>query len=188
MAIDPLSVWKTELANLPKVSDSSWALNFANYYADRLINITTNSSQLVPSGFVFTFSVSTFQSELVSLPPTDDPIAGATSFANAWETALNASTAIVAPGSFIPPTSPMTLFSSIISTVIDPTSIAAGKAKLLELVSAPPVADPQNSLFPVKFREATLLLTITINGLDSQPPPAAGPGPQPLTAANVQLI
>jgi hypothetical protein len=188
MAIDPLSTWKSELANLPKVADTSWAANFANYYADRIVNITTDPSALVPSGFVFTFAKPVFQSQLLALTPTNSALAGITGFANAWEAAILASTVVVAPGSFKPPTSPTTLFSVVISTIIVPTSIAAGKAKIIELVSAPPVEDAMDSQFPVKFRDATLELKITVTGLDSQPIPPGGPGPQPLVVANIPLI
>ena len=80
---------------------------------------------------------------------------------------------------------PNTIFSVVNTTVIDPTSIALGKAKILELVTAPPVSDPQLSQFPTKFREATLLLTITVSGLDSTPP--GGGGPLPLVAANIPI-
>ena len=183
MAVDALSVWKTTLAALPKVADNSWADNFANWYADRIVNITTNPSALVPTGFVFTFAKPVFKSALLALTPTTSALAGITGFANAWESALNATTVVVASGSFIPPSSPHTLFSAVASTIIDPASIAAGKAKIIELVSAPPVADAMNSLFPIKFRDATLLLTITVTGTNS-----VTPTPGPLTAPLVPLI
>lgn len=185
MAIDALSVWKSELANLPKVADTSWALAFASWYADRLTGITTDPSGLTASSFTFTFPTSIFATALVALAPTTSAAAGIAGFAGAWETALLASTALVAPGSYIGSPSPSTTFSVVATTVIDPASIAAGKAKLLELASAAPVADPNDSEFPVKFREATLLLTITVSGLDASPTPS---GPLPLVAANVPLI
>lgn len=188
MAVDVLQDWKDTLAALPKVADTSWAANFAGWYADRIVGITTNPANLVPVGFTFTFAQPVFAAQLLALTPVGDALSGITGFANAWETALLATTVAVSPGSAIPPPTPPTIFSVVTTTVIDPASIAAGKAKILELVTAPPVADAQNSLFPVKFRDATLLLTITVTGLDSQPPPSAGPGPQPLVAANVPLI
>lgn len=183
MAIDALQIWKDELAALPKVADTSWAANFAAWYADRLAGITTSPSALVPTGFVFTFAEAIFAAQLLSLTPTTSALAGITGFANAWEAALNATTVVVGPGSFKPPSSPATLFSVVATTIIDPPSIALGKAKLLELVTAPPVADPQNSQFPVKFREATLLLTITVSGTNS-----ITPTPTPLTVPLVPLI
>ena len=185
MAIDPLSVWKSTLAELPAVADNSWSETFAGWYHSRILSIETNPSQLIPSGFVFNFQESVFAAQLSSLTPVDNSLAGITGFANAWEAALLASTAVLAPGSAIPPPTPKTIFSLINSTVIDPSSIAAGKAKILELVTAPAVSDTQNSEFPEKFRDATLLLTITTQGLDSQTPPD---GPQPLMAAAVSLI
>ena len=188
MAVDPLATWKSTLAALPKVSDSSWADNFAAWYAGRIVGITTSPSAFVPTGFTFTFARSLFASNLRALGPTVSAVAGITAFANAWLAAMQASVAVVAPGSFKPPTTPKTLFSSIVSTMIDPASTTAARAKLIELVTAPAVDDANNSQFPVKFRDATLLLTITVTGLDSEPPPSAGPGPQPLVVAGVPLV
>lgn len=186
MAIDPLTTWRSTLAALPKVSDASWAPNFAAWYADRLVAITTDPAALVPTGFVFTFAQAIFAAQLTALTPVDDPVAGTQGFADAWETALLATTAVIASGSFIPPTSPATLFSVVSSTIIVPASIVAGKAKIMELVTAPSVSDPLLSEFPVKFREATLLLKITATGLDSTTP--GNGGPLPLTATDVPLI
>lgn len=192
MAIDPLSTWKSTLAALPKVADASWAPNFAAWYAGRIIGITTSPAALVPTGFLLTFNTALFASGLVALTPVGNALAGITGFANAWEAAILTSvypaTLTLLPGSFIPPTSPTTLFSAITSVLITPASIAAAKAKIIELASSPPVDDVNNSEFPQKFRDATLLLKINVIGLDSQPPPTAGPGPQPLNANNVPLI
>jgi len=186
MPIDPLQTWKDELENLPKVSDNSWALNFANWYALRIVGIEPDPAVLTSVGWVFPFPVPVFASALISLTPTNDALAGIQGFADAWELAILSTIPVIAPGSFIPPPTPATIFSAIIPpVVIDPASVAAGKAKLVELVTAPPVSDPKDSQFPVKFREATLLLTVTVNGLNSVPPPA---GPQPLTAPAVPLI
>lgn len=188
MSIAPLQNWKDTFANLPKVADTSWAANFAAAYAGLITGITTDPAALVPTGFLFTFAQPVFAAQLLALTPVGDALSGITGFAAAWEAALLASVALVLPASFVPPTSPATLFSAVTTTTITPVSIAAGKAKILELVTAPPVADAQDSQFPIKFREATLLLKITVVGLNSLPPPPAGPGPQPFTAANVPLI
>lgn len=185
MPVDPLQTWKDTLENLPKVINTSWALNFANWYASRISGIEPDPSSLVPAGWSFPFPVPLFASQLQSLLPTTNALAGITGFANAWETAILATIPTMTPGTFIPPSSPPTLFSSIIPpVVIDPPSIVAGKAKIIELITSPPVADAQDSEFPVKFREATLLLTVSVNGLDSTPPPS---GPLPLSALFVPL-
>ncbi len=187
MAIDPLVTWRSTLAALPSTSTPIWAVNFSQWYADRIVNIETDPSFLVDPGFSFVFSISTFKSALEVLPPTTDQLAGITAFATAWESAILASTVSAFPGAFIPPSTPATLFSIVSTTVIDPAGIAAGKAKIIELATALPVSDPLLSEFPVKFREATLLLTVTVTGFDSTPP-VPGPGPLPLTAPLVPLI
>lgn len=198
--IDPLATWRSTLAALPKVSDNSWAANFAGWVADRISatgaadgkGIETKPTNLTlasppPGGFIFTFDEATFATQLQALTPTTDPSAGINGFANAWATAIAGTvfptTLNVTPGAFIPPTSPTTLFSAVTSVLLDPASILAAKAKIIELASSTPVDDPNLSEFPVKFREAFLLLTITVVGLDS-----TTPTPVPLTAANVPLI
>src|SRR5690606_16770869 len=118
-------------------------------------------------GFLFPFPIPLFASQLQSLPPTPSALAGILGFATAWETAILATPIVVGPGSSVGSPSPPTTFSVVASTILTPASIAAGKAKILELVTAPAVADATQSEFPVKFREATLLLKFTSTGLDS---------------------
>ena len=178
MAVDPLNLWRSTLAALPPTT-GAWAPSFSSWYAGRIVGISPDPLVLVPAGFLFTFNVAIFSSMLSALAPVPTAAAGILGFANAWEAALLASTAIMGPGSALVPPSPATIFSVVITTLIDPASIALGKAKLLELVSAPPETDANDSLFPEKFREATLLLTITVTGLNSVVPPV---GPLPLTA------
>lgn len=187
--IDALSVWQSTLAALPKVNDNSWSGNFANWYSNRITNIEPDQTKLnTGAGFIFTFSEATFQSQLVLLTPTTNQAAGIAGFANAWASAIALTvfpaTLNVSPGSFIPPASPPSIFSAVTSVIIDPASIIAATAKINELATAPPVSDPLMSQFPEKFRDATLLLTITVVGLDSTPTPA---GPLPLTAPLIPL-
>ena len=198
MAIDALGpgpgTWKTTLAALPKVANDSWADNFAAWYAGRLTGIEPDSAALVPVGFVFTFPESTFADGLRALGPSEDALAAIEDFAAAWRTAIEEmvypTSLAVDVGTTVAPFSPApnTTFSEITSVVIDSDSIDAAVEKIVELATASPVADPFDSEFPVKFREATLLLTITVTGKDSQPPPSAGPGPQDLEAAAVPLL
>lgn len=177
MTIDALSVWKTQLNSLPKVADDSWASNFSMWADGRV----TNKMTLIDIDlFTFTFAESIFQSTLINLSPTPSASIGINAFANAWETAINVSTVVVPIGASIGTPSPMTTWSSVTSTIILPASIAAAKAKIIELISAPTVDDALDSDFSIKFRDAYLLLQIQVTGLDSQPPPVAGPGPQPL--------
>lgn len=192
MAVDILTKWQTELLLLPKVADTSWALTFATWAEKRVskanavdsVGLFPDPAMLVPSTFTFTFNVATFAAQLISLGPTSNALDGITAFANAWATAIAASTAVVAASSFKPPTSPATLFSVVASTVIDPASIAAGKAKIITL-ALEPAPTGQASKFPEKFRDAFKLLTITVTGTDSTPTPA---GPLPLTVPTVKLL
>ncbi len=191
MAVDSLDIWKQTLEALPKVGDVSWALNFAAWAAERVNNkIETDPTSLDSSaGFTFVFNEPVFAGALAALPPTPSQALGIAGFAAAWETAILTTifpaTLNVAAGAFIPPQSNATLFSAVNSVLLDPPSIVAGKAKIMELVSAPPAGSGLDSQFAEKFREAFLELTITVVGLDSTPPPA---GPLPLTAALVPLI
>ena len=184
MAVDPLQTWKDELEALPPKADPSWAPQFAKWYADRIVSIETDPSALVASGFTFTFNEALFAAGLTVLPPTLDQASGILGFATAWEAALLASLVVVGPGSFIPPSTPATLFSVVITSLVDVPSISLGKLKLLELVTAPPTADAQASEFPEKFRDATLLLTMTVTGTNSVVPPG---GPNPLVAPLIPL-
>ena len=187
MALEPVKTWKSTLAAVPLVADSSWATNIANWYLARIAFISPDPTAFVAVGFLFTFNSATFKTKLLTMTPTTDPAAGALGLANAWEAAILASTAAVLPGSAVlPPPVPVpaTIFSVVATTIIDSASIAAGKAKILELAAALPVSDANSSQFPIKFREATALLSITVTGADSTPTPA---GPLSLTAPFVPL-
>ena len=198
--IDNLATWRSTLAALPKVSDNSWAANFAGWVADRLSPVTAVDTKGIetdplvltlvsppPAGFVFTFPEASFATALQALSPTTDASAGIQSFADAWEDALNSlvfpASLSVTLGAFAPPTSPTTLFSSVTMVTLVPASITAGKNKIIELATSTPVDDPNLSEFPVKFREAFLLLKIKVVGLDS-----TTPTPVPLTVDNIPLI
>lgn len=184
--IDPLPTWKSELEAIEPAADPvTAAKNLATWYSERIAGIQPDPTALVASGFVFNFALPIFQSQLLALTPVTTPIEGIKKFADAWEAAMLATVVVVAPGSFIPPTSPPTLFSVVLTTLIDPPSIQLGKLKILELVASPPASSAPDSKFADKFFEATSLLTITVTGLDSTPPPA---GPLPLTAPLVPLV
>jgi len=158
MAVDSLQDWKDELEDLSKVLTTIWAPNFAEWYADRIVSMETDST--ATTNFAFNFAEAAFAAELIVLAPADQ-VTGINNFADAWETAILATTptATAAAG-----------FDSVSSIAIDAASIALGKLKILELIAAVPEADAQDSLFPVKFRDATLLLTVTISGTISGSP------------------
>lgn len=182
MAIDADSIWKDTLALLPKVGDSSWALNFANWVAGRVLLIEPDPTKVLlaapaPVGFLLTFNSAAFAAKLLSLAPSSDASSSMSSFADAWastiQTAIYPATLNMLLGASGLPTTPATTFSLISSVMIDPASIEAGKAKILELANAPAVEDPKKSQFPVKFREAFLQLKINVIGVNSITPTPA---------------
>lgn len=190
MAIDPLLTWKSKLALLPKVATTAWAANFAEWYADRIVNITTDPTKLVPTGFLFTFDETTFADQLLALTPKSNALAGIQGFADAWETAISTTlyptTLALLPLTTLgtpPAATPATTFSVITSVLIVSASITAAKDKILELADSPTVADVNDSEFPQKFRDATLLLKINVTGKNS-----VSPTPGPLSVSNVPLI
>lgn len=173
MSLEPLSTWKSEFALLPKVADSSWKSNLGDYIEARvnsLLDLSTYST-----GVSFTFDKTTFEAALAGVDAlTGDGVdAMATGFGNALATGL-----VVSAGASFSPYTPQTTFSSVTSSTFDAASITAGENKIKELNSATPVDSVNDSLFPLKLREAFLLLTATVIGLDSTPMPT---GPLPLT-------
>lgn len=174
MAIGSIADWRTAFAAMPKVSDDSWKGNLANTVDGLVTSKLSSPGLLNPSGqpaAVFTFAKSTFQSALSdALPAT---------LQSALAAALSASSIVVPVGSYIgSPGNPATTFSAVASAVLDPPSISAASAKLLELLNQTPVGDPDLAPGPATFREAFLLLTMTTTGTNS-----VTPTPGPLTDA-----
>ena len=178
--IDSLSIWQSTFEALSKQED--WTQNFADWVDNRVTNKMDLIGVLHPSGnaLSFTFNKSTFKSALELLPIVSNKVIGVTGFANAWESALLASSVSTLSGSYIGSATPTTTWSVVNSTVLDAPGIAAGKAKILELANDPNVGAGE-SKFPEKFMDAFLLLTVTTTGLDSTPTPA---GPLPLNDAS----
>lgn len=184
MAIDSLGVFKSTFADLPKVSDASWASNMAAWVNDRVTNKTVLSGGggTVP---IFTLNQAVLQAGLSSMSASTDQAASINLLANAFQSALTASTMVVATGFYFGSPSPTTTFSEVTTSLIDPASVLLAKAKILELIGAPNVSDPNDSLFPEKIRDCILALTVTTIGFDSTPPPT---GPLPLTDALRSVI
>ena len=179
MALESLTIWQQTFKDeVPPVSDASWPDSITDWYADRFddprLSLPGLTINVPPLPVVF--GKAAFKGKIVELNPGLSQSAAMTIVADAWELGLNASTVSVIPLDAIGVPSPTTQWSSVTSSVFDPTSVAAGKSKILELIGAPNVDDALDAQFPVKFREATLLLTVTTTGLDS-----VAPTPNPLT-------
>lgn len=178
MSLDGLSTWKSTFkAAVPPVGDATWPDNFTNWYTARV-----NAPKLELPGLTIasgtlpvTFGSAAFLAVYATLAAGLTQAAAMGIIADAWEAGLNASSVAVVAGDSIGSPSPTTTWSVVNSCVFDAASITAGKAKIMELVGASNAADALDSEVPVKFREATLLLTVTTEGKDSTPSGSGGP-------------
>jgi len=177
MAIDSLVIWQAQWALIPKVSDTSWKQNLADYIAAR-VDAKLALSTYVPPG-TFTFNKSVFVAGLAGV--TSGTGDGVTKIASAFQSAVQTvGSLVVTPGTAFGAATPAQTFSVVASSVL---IAAAGKAKIEELSSAPLVSDPLLSQFPVKLRDAFLLLTATISGTNS-----VAPTPGPLVDAGRSVL
>jgi hypothetical protein len=182
MALANSAAWQSAYADptkMPAVADTSWKANLALFFSDLTDDLlkcsTVYASAGVPAGS-FTFNAAAFQAALSG--------SGLGVISNAWETAILASTMVVATGAFVgEPKTTANTFSAISSTVIDVASISAAKSYIAaQLAALTPVSTAGACQFPVVMRQAFLMLTVTISGSNSLGPPTA------LTAAGVSLI
>ena len=174
--LDPVSTWSSTFNDLPKVANTSWALNLANAVS----SLTTGKLEIltiktIPSNFVF--GIAAFKSALELLTFVDSAVEGANNFANAWEQGLLGSVMTVLPGASVglPPT-PANTYAPTPATLIDAASIAMAKAGLVATITG--IAPAENAdAFADAFRTAFLTLTCSTTGMNMVPPPS---GPQPL--------
>ena len=178
MAIPPAIVFQNKIASLKPTSATDWAPNLAAAVAS-LVNGMVSLSPLMGS-ITFTFQQSVFATQLMSIPPGNMAAVQANLIATAWASAVQASTLVVAPGSFLGVPAPPTLFSVVMVSMIDAASIASAKAFLAaQLSAAQPVSIGVQNKFGSAIHDAFLMLTATVSGLNSIPSPS---GPTPLMA------
>lgn len=177
MTLEALSIWQSTFeTDLPPVSDASWPDSMTDWYAERIDTplLTLPGLTLAAPPLPVTFGKAAFKAIFSALVPGLTQASAMAIIANAWEAGLLASSVVVKPLDSIGVPSPATTWSSVTTSIFDLPSIALGKLKILELIGAPNEGDAKDSLTPVKFREATLLLTVTTTGLNSVTP-TAGP-------------
>lgn len=168
MALASVSSWQDDWQNnVPNVSDDSWQANLANFVADHVTSLLTSNGLFKAVGqpaLTFTFAKATFQSNLGT--GTADELVAA--FQAAWA----ASTYVVPVGSFIGTDTPATKFSVVASCIPDAASLVLAAAKIAQVIGIPVASadDGYKSQFPVKLREAFLLITITTTGTNSVAP------------------
>jgi len=180
VTLEALDIWQQTFKNdIAPVADDSWPDAFTDWYAERFDtpNLSLPGLTLAAPPLPVVFGKAAFKAIFSTLAPGVSQQEAMETIADAWEAGLLASTVSVVAGDSIGTPSPTTTWSSVSSSVFDAPSIAAGKAKILELIGAPNVGDAAESQTPVKFREATALLTVTTTGLDSTPGGSGGPLP-----------
>ena len=187
MAMDQESDWTKAFADLKPDKTPAWAAAMADAVDARV----TGKVEL--SGLIgkptFTFNKAVFAAQLMALKPVPDAVAGMTGFANAWATAMTASTMVVTPGSALGAPSPATLWSVIFTSLIDASSVQLAKTLLIStLPTIPLVKDATQSKFGATFRKAFLMCSASVTGLNTLPPPPAGPGPLPLPGITLPFI
>ena len=181
--IDALNIWLDEFEKLPDDPTGDMSpTNLANFVNVRVTGKLDTSTSIVkwdppPS---FTWQKSIFEDTLraISKVPSSDPIIPAIKIATGWQNAVIASTVVIQPQAIMNPPFPAT--SGIAATavsIIDPASVALGYAHLVaQLSGVLPVNIKKAAVFPKAIREAFLMLTVTISGVDTKPPPT-GPIP-----------
>jgi hypothetical protein len=178
MPVSPVSDFKSAIAGLKPDNTPMWA----KALADAVDGLVTNKAGLgvVTGTFTFTFNKALFMTGIMALTATVVTPMAAQLIGVAWGNAMLSSTMVTAPGAFIGAPAPPTLFSVIISTVIDPPSIVAAQTALIATLSVMQAVEvAQDSALAPALHTAFMSCTATITGLDSTPTPA---GPLPLTA------
>lgn len=176
--LDPADTWAKKFKDLKPVADPSWSMTLATTVGS-LVTGKLEIATIMGSPATFNFMVPTFAGALASLAPVQTAPEGAKGFADAWEAAINSSIMLVLPGAYVGAPAPPTLYSVVFSTIVDPPSVALAKVGLISaLVAIKPSEDAAKD-FASAFRNAFLALTWTTQGLNSLPPPPAGPGPLP---------
>lgn len=142
MPIDPVGVWKKKLGEIPSTDNSSWAVNFAKFAADR-----TKKLEVPGAATDFKFAEAVF-AKLLDGSRMED----------AWAAAVGQST--IKP---VPPN---------VAAKIDPSSIAAAKLYLKAAIAAgSPSDNSEETVFPVAFHNAFKMLKILITDSSSATSP-----------------
>ena len=175
MALESESIWISEFSNIPNVSDDSWIDNLLNYLEDRINSNLKLIGYFPEGGNSFTLNRAIIRSSIEqSTNETGDLIN--TLALGLKNSVLQTGSLDVQLGSYIVIDTPATKFSSVSSSVIDPSSSILLESKILEMLNSDPVEN--DSEFPTKIRSAFLLLTAIIAGTNS-----VTPTPSPLLDA-----
>jgi hypothetical protein len=142
--------------------DDTWKADLATFIDDHVGSLVCNGvkDEDGTDAGTFTWAKSVFEAALST--GTKENLAAA------WESAALGSSMAIPALSYIGSLTPTSQWSVVASVVVDPASVAAGKAKILsDLATIQNVSLANQSTFPVTLRAAFLLLTVTITGTDN---------------------
>lgn len=170
MAMDPVTIWTSELSTL-KVDGGkkgSWADNIAKVVDARV------TSKLAVAGLTgtisFTFNRALFATLLKTVVPNPNRALAVQPIVDAWQAAVSASTIVIAPSTYVGLATPATTFSVVAASSVLPPSITVGagilRAKLL--ANAPVPAAMSSQLGPA-LHAAFSALQVTASGTNSAP-------------------
>jgi len=182
MPIDPENSWIETVNKLPPTKTAPEGFKALAKAVDACVTSKAQLTGIVGPPPTFTFNKALFLTGLLSMGPVPATPAGVTAFVQAWAGAVTASVMVVSPGSAFGAAAPPTLFSVVISAILDPPSLAAAQSALIAELTASglkPVKNYKDSKVGPGMLKAFKLLSYTVTGLNSIPPPA---GPLPLVA------
>lgn len=190
MPIDPLPMWLKEFKNLPVRGDKDppgkWADDLADFIDKRVTNKMGLGSPLMGPPSTFTFQKALFSAPLKALQAVPEPISGRIAVANAWQSAILASTMVPGAGLAVGSPAPPTLFSAPPVVMIFPVSVTlAYTGMVADLIAMPLAPDALGSKMPSILYTAFTKLMYMVQGLNSLPPPA---GPLPLMLPSVPVL
>lgn len=166
MPMQPAPIWSARFDALSPASDPSWTTAMANLVFELSSSLQIN--EILPP-CVFNFQKALFEQGMLGATPAG----GEAIIAQAWASAISASTIIVASGSSIGAPSPATTFSAPPVVLILPPSVAAAQIALQnDLLAAPP--SPPSAVGPA-FYKAFTSLQVSVTGINS-----VAPTPTPL--------
>lgn len=175
MPQDPESVWKDEYKKIPPATDFlSGPRNLATFVDQRVTGklvIDPGLAKMDPPP-TFTWTKALFQTQLLLLAPTPDPISGIIKMVGAWTTATQASFLVIAPGTKIepPPAGTNGIVGAVVAIMDPPSVTLASAAFLANMLAADAPPDQADSIFPVECFKAFSKLTFTITGIDTTAP------------------
>jgi len=174
MPQDSVTIWKTEYKKLPLESKpGKGPKNLSSFIAERVasklvINPGTLKIDPVP---VFSWQKSLFETPLLALVATADPVTPKVLLTQAWSTSILASTMTITPGSKLNPPPPGT--NGIVGTALaiaDPPSVALATSSFLAKLIAAEAGSGVDSAFPEACHDAFSKITFTITGTDTTVP------------------